>query len=160
MVILPSFMVAVFRIVLKRLLNSLYILFSLLDFGTFPVNHRASELALLDLEDNTWRLLDAWNSPDVESYHSWSSNSRWVVFSSRRQDGLLVLPYIGYIDEQGNAGKPFLLPQKDPEHFYGTLTRSFNCPELVTAPVKLELRKLERRANRMEREAVQFRRID
>jgi len=31
---------------------------------------------------------------------------------------------------------------------------------LVTAPVKLELRKLERRANRMEREAVQFRRID
>ena len=140
--------------------DSLYILFSLLDFGTFPVNHRASELALLDLEDNTWRLLDAWNSPDVESYHSWSSNSRWVVFSSRRQDGLLVLPYIGYIDEQGNAGKPFLLPQKDPEHFYGTLTRSFNCPELVTAPVKLELRKLERRANRMEREAVQFRRID
>ncbi len=137
-----------------------YILFSLLDFGTFPVNHRASELALLGLEEGTWRLTDAWNSPDVESYHSWSSNSRWVVFSSRRQDGLLVLPYIGYIDEQGNTGKPFLLPQKDPEHFYGTLTRSFNCPELVTAPVKLELRKLERRANRMKREEVRFRRID
>jgi len=137
-----------------------YILFSLLDFGTFPVNHRASELALLDLADNTWRLLDAWNSPDVESYHSWSSNSAWVVFSSRRRDGLLVLPYIGYIDRRGNVGKPFLLPQKDPEHFYGTLTRSFNCPELVTAPVKLELRELERRANNLDREPVQFRRID
>ena len=137
-----------------------YILFSLLDFGTFPVNHRASELALLDLEDGTWRLLDAWNSPDVESYHSWSSHSDWVVFASRRRDGLLVLPYIGYIDENGRVGKPFLLPQKDPVHFYGTLTRSFNCPELVTAPVKLELRELERRANNLDREPVQFRRID
>jgi len=137
-----------------------HILFSLLDFGTFPVNHRASELALLDLENGTWRLLDAWNSPDVESYHSWSSNSAWVVFASRRRDGLLVLPYIGYIDEQGNVGKPFLLPQKDPEHFYGTLTRSFNCPEFITAPVNLKLRELERRANNLDREPVQFRRID
>lgn len=137
-----------------------FLLFSLLDFGTFPVNHRASELALLDLEDGTWRLLEEWNSPDVESYHSWSSNSNWVVFSSRRHDGLLVLPYIGYIDSEGRVGKPFLLPQKDPVHFYGMLTRSFNCPELITAPVKLKLRELERRANGMDREPVQFRRID
>ncbi|HKM30771.1 MAG TPA: hypothetical protein VJX89_01310 [Bacteroidales bacterium] len=134
-----------------------FLLFTLLDYGTFPINHRASELALLDLKEGTWHLIEPWNSPDTESYPVWSSNSRWIVFSSRRRDGLLVLPYIGYMDEEGKVEKPFLLPQKDPGRFYGTLTRSFNCPEFVTAPVKLKLRELERKARRRKREQVTVR---
>ena len=58
--------------------------------------------------------LDILNSDDVESYHSWSSNSRWVIFSSRRMDGLYTRPYIAYIDEKGNACKPFYCLRKIP----------------------------------------------
>ena len=75
------------------------------------------------------------NSNDVESYHSWSSNSRWVVFSSRRIDGLYTRPFIAYINSDGNAAKPFLLPQKDVD-FYSLSMKSYNIPEFVTDKVK------------------------
>jgi len=80
-------------------------------------------------------MLDEANGPDADSYHSWSSNSRWIVFSSRRLDGLYTRPFISYIDSQGKAGKPFLLPQKRPAEFYGNLMKSYNIPELVKGKV-------------------------
>ena len=43
---------------------------------------------MLDLSTGAIDSLPEVNSPDVESYHSWSGNSRWFVFSSRRDDGL------------------------------------------------------------------------
>ena len=69
--------------------------------------------------------LDPLNSKEAESYHSWSSNSRWVVFSSRRIDGLYTRPFIANIDENGKASKPFLLPQDD-VNYYMQLMKSFN----------------------------------
>ena len=81
------------------------------------------------------------NSDDVESYHSWSSNSRWFVFSSRRIDGLYTRPYIAYVDEDGKVGKPFLLPQKD-AGFYQSFMKSFNIPEFITGKVKVRGRVL------------------
>ena len=76
------------------------------------------------------------NSADVESFHTWSSTGEWFVFSSKRMDGLWAHPYIAKFDSQmGTAGKPFVLPQQDPD-FYLTFTRTFNLPELLTAPVK------------------------
>ena len=39
------------------------------------------------------------------------------------------------IDEQGRAGKAFLLPQRDPATFYHRLMKSFNVPELTKGPV-------------------------
>ena len=77
----------------------------------------------------------------VESYHSWSSNSRWFVFSSRRIDGLYTRPYIAYVDEDGKVGKPFLLPQKD-AGFYQSFMKSFNIPEFITGKVKVRGRVL------------------
>ena len=41
------------------------------------------------------------SSDDVESYHSWSDNGRWTVFSSRRMDGLYTRPYLVYVDAEG-----------------------------------------------------------
>jgi hypothetical protein len=64
-----------------------------------------------------------------------SSNSKWFVFSSRRIDGLYTRPYIAWIDDKGEVSKPFLLPQKDPDHYDFNL-RSFNVPELVQGRVK------------------------
>lgn len=74
------------------------------------------------------------NSEFTESYHSWSANGRWMVFSSKRGDGLSARPYISYIDETGKAHKPFVLPQEDPG-FYSRFLKTFNIPEFAEAEV-------------------------
>ena len=75
------------------------------------------------------------NSDDTESYHSWSSNGRWMVVSSRREDGNYTRPYFAHIDEQGRSAKPFVLPQADPE-FHRLFIKSYNIPEFMRGPVK------------------------
>ena len=78
--------------------------------------------------------MDACNSDDTESFHSWSSNSRWIVFSSRRGDGVFTRPFIAHIDSTGQATKPFELPACDPD-YHRQLLKSYNVPELITGPV-------------------------
>jgi hypothetical protein len=107
-------------------------------YGTFPIWHRDADLYLIDLASGEGRFLDNANSDDAESYHSWSSNSRWLVFSSRRLDGLYTRPYFVYINERGEAAKPFLLPQKSPEMYYAALLKSYNIPEFVTGKIPLK----------------------
>lgn len=70
------------------------------------------------------------NSDMSDTYHSWSSNSRWFVFASKRDDGLYGKPYFCYVDKNGKAHKPFCLPQQVPT-FYDDFLKSFNAPELV-----------------------------
>jgi len=112
-----------------------YLLYTLSGYGNFSIWHKDADLYMIDLETGIHWALDTVNSDDVESYHSWSSNSRWIVFSSRRIDGLYTRPYIAYIDENGQARKPFLLPQKDTQ-FYHRLMKSYNIPEFITGKVK------------------------
>jgi hypothetical protein len=107
-----------------------YLMFCMTDLGTNPVWRSDSDLYLLDLQTFEWDSLVTVNSNDSESYHSWSSNSKWFVLSSKRRDGLVSLPYFSHLDSNGNASKPFLLPQKNPD-FYETWLKSFNVPELV-----------------------------
>lgn len=107
-----------------------FLIFAMTHHGTNSVWRRDSDLYLLDLQTLEWQPLDAVNTDDTESYHSWSSNSRWIVLGSKRRDGLISLPYFSHVDTNGTASKPFLLPQRDP-NFYETLIRSFNVPELV-----------------------------
>lgn len=123
-----------------------YVLFTLADYGTFPIWHAEADLGLLDVATGTWRLLDEVNSADVDSYHSWSSNSRWFVFASRRMDGLYTRPYLCALDAQGQPGKPFLLPQKDPQAYYARGMFSFNIPEFITAPIQLDAREVVHKA--------------
>lgn len=122
-----------------------YLMFNVTDFGAFPSYNPEADLWLMDLEDKKYYPLDSLNSSDVESYHSWSSESRWVVFSSRRMDGLFSNLYIAYIDENGIGRKPFLLPQKDPA-FHKTFLFSFNVPEFVIKPVGINPYQIERTA--------------
>jgi len=119
-----------------------YIMFTLIDYGNFSIWHKEADLYLLDLKTGNTRRMDEANSDDTESYHSWSSNSRWFVFSSRRIDGLYTRPFIAYMNENGQAGKPFLLPQKD-IGYYDRLLYSFNIPEFVKGPVNLDISELE-----------------
>ena len=114
-----------------------YIMFTLVDYGNFSIWHKEADLYLLDLKTGTTRRIDEVNSSDTESYHSWSSNSRWFVFSSRRIDGLYTRPFIAYLDENGKARKPFLLPQAN-AGFYDQLLYSFNIPEFVNDKVVVD----------------------
>ena len=118
-----------------------FLMLTLSGYGNFSIWHRDADLYMINLQSRRLIPLDLLNSDDVESYHSWSSNSRWVVFSSRRIDGLYTRPYIAYIDAEGNPAKPFLLPQKDPD-FYRRLMKSYNIPELVTGKVSQNAYKL------------------
>lgn len=107
-------------------------------FGNFSIWHRDADLYMVDLADGAVSPMTVANSDQVESYHSWSHDGRWMVFSSRRLDGLYTRPYIVYVDKQGNVSKPFLLPQKDPKRFYADLMFSYNIPEFITGAVTFD----------------------
>ncbi len=119
-----------------------FLVFCMADYGGFPVHQPSSDLYLMEMAGGKYRRLEC-NSDQAETWHSWSSNSRWIVFSSKRDNGLLARPYVSYIDAEGHAHKPFLLPQKDPA-FYDTWLKTFNVPELVTGPVTVSKAKLVR----------------
>lgn len=111
-----------------------FLMYSESDYGCFTIWHKEADLRMLDLATGQDVDLSALNSDDVDSYHSWSSNSRWVVFSSRRMDGLYTRPFIAHIDENGVASKPFVLPQKS-TYFYDQSLKSFNIPEFTCGQV-------------------------
>ncbi len=122
-----------------------FLMFTLSSYGNFSIWHKDADLYMADLQTGQIRPLDALNSPDVESYHSWSSNGRWVVFSSRRLDGLYTRPFIAYIDREGKPAKPFLLPQEKKGH-YDFLMRSYNIPEFIAGKVEVSAYDLSRTA--------------
>jgi len=133
-----------------------FIMFTLLDYGNFGIWHTEADLYVLNLEDLTTHELTEANSPFADSYHNWSSNSRWFVFGSRRMDNLYTHPYIAAIDENGRASKPFLLPQKNPNVYIESLY-SYNIPEFISAPVKLNANHIATKVLSSEREKVQYR---
>jgi len=112
-----------------------YLLCTVSSYGTFPIWHKDADLYLIDLEKNEGSYPEHVNSEYAESYHSWSSNSRWVVFSSRRLDGLYTRPFIVYVNENGETAKPFLLPQKRIATYYTELMKSYNIPEFVSGKI-------------------------
>jgi len=115
--------------------NGAYLMFTMAEFGNFHIWHKTSDLYLKNIETGETREIKEINSNDTESYHSWSSNGNWVVFSSRRQDGGYTRFYISYFDGKGYFRKPFILPQKDAQ-FYDQFFKSFNVPEFLIEPVE------------------------
>lgn len=122
-----------------------WLVFTMSKYGYFPIWHHEADLWIIDLskqstgddhQSATARPLIRINSNDTESYHSWSSNGRWLVFSSRRDDGIFTRPFFAHMDENGKWGKPFELPQKDPD-YHRQLLRSYNIPEFMHGPVTI-----------------------
>lgn len=117
-----------------------YLTFSLGKYGCFHVWHRDADICIIDLQatdtqhptPNTQSL----NSPFSDSYPSFSSNGRWIMTASRRDDGNYTRPYISYFDAQGKCHKAFAVPQKDPER-NTLLLRSYNRPEFMKEKVKV-----------------------
>jgi len=106
-----------------------HILYTVAYYGTFPIWHPEADLQMMDLETRRIYRLEEVNSQRSDTYHSWSSESRWFVFASKRDDGLYGRPYFAHADTLGNVTKPFVLPMKNPEYYNNTL-KSFNVPEL------------------------------
>ena len=115
-----------------------FLLFTLSDYGYFSIWHEESEQWLLDLLTLEAHPLDLLNSPRADSYHNWSLDSRWVVFTSRRDDGLYSRLYLGHIDENGQPTKPFMLPQENPRQYYTTSLYSYNTPDFSLSPVSFD----------------------
>jgi len=120
--------------------------FCLCDYGCWPTYHPESDLYVIDLqhpaENGAFspRKLEI-NSDQCESWLSWSSNSRWFVFSSKREAPLFNRPYLAYIDTDGKCGKAFVLPQEDPG-FYDAYLKTYTIPTLAKAPVSIPERQL------------------
>ena len=113
-----------------------WLLFTLGEWGCFHIWHHDADLWIMDLRSGSARPFYEINSDDTESYHSWSSNGRWVVFSSRRYDGVFTRPFFAHIDAEGRGSKPFELPSRDPD-YHRQFLKSYNVPEFMTGRVKL-----------------------
>lgn len=124
-----------------------FLMFNVSDYGCFPAYNSEADLWLLDLESGDYHPLNILNSDNVDSWYSWSSNSRWIAFSSRRDDGLYSNIYLAFIDENGIAHKPFILPQKDPS-FYDTFLFSFNVPEFIKSGIRTDIYEIEKVAKK------------
>lgn len=105
-----------------------YLLFTVGDYGQFHIWHADADLYVKDMATGNVRCLDKASAEGPDSYHGWSSNGRWLVVASRRDDGSYSRPYIAYFDKEGNDHKAFLLPQRDPE-FNLLRMKSYNVPE-------------------------------
>jgi len=128
-----------------------WLLFCMCDYGCFPIYQESSDLYLMDLASSSderraksdkFRRLDI-NSEHSESWHSWSSNSRWIAFSSKRDYGVFTRIYLSHVDPNGVVSRPLLLPQEDPT-FYDSCLNTYSVPELVTGPVRVTGERLPR----------------
>ncbi len=117
-----------------------HLLFCMTEYGCFPAYLSSSDLYMMEIETGQYRKLDI-NSDRSESWHSWSSNSKWIAFSSKRRSGIYTRTYLSHVDENGNASKPFIMPQKDPL-FYDQFLKTYTVPELIATPVKVREMKL------------------
>jgi hypothetical protein len=134
-----------------------FLCYTLSDYGQFSIWHHEADLWLLDLKSDKGEVISdkfaaarpmtAANSDDTESFHNWTANSRWLVFSSRRDDGLFTRPYFCHVDDKGNVTKAFMLPQRNPRRFYRDRFLSFNVPEFIITPIDFDDRQAIRLIN-------------
>jgi hypothetical protein len=115
-----------------------FLCYTLSDYGQFSIWHHEADLYLLNLSTGESSPMTKANSKDTESFHNWSTNSRWMVLSSRRDDGLFTRPYFCHVDAKGNVSKAFMLPQQNPRRFYRERFLSFNVPDFIIAPADFD----------------------
>lgn len=138
---------------LKTSPDGKFLLFTVADYGTFPIWHREADLQMMNLKTGQINKLEDVNGPNSDTYHSWSSNSRWFVFASKRDNGIYGKPYFTHIDADGKTSKPFVLPQKDPAA-YDFMLKSFNIPELSRGQVPFDAMDIEKLYKNAETESV------
>ena len=118
-----------------------YLLFTLADYGQFHIWHKSAELVALPTHTREVSEVATPLALGHASYHSWSSNGRWILFSSRRDDGNYTRLYISYFDSEGRAHKPFRMPQASTDAD-DLLLRSYNAAEFLVQPVQISHKQL------------------
>ncbi|MBR5593593.1 MAG: PD40 domain-containing protein [Bacteroidaceae bacterium] len=113
-----------------------YLLFALAEYGCFHIWHKDADLYVMNLATGECGPLEKANSAFPESYHSWSSTGKWILFASRRDDTNYSRLYIAHINDDGTSDKAFLLPQHESE-YYDFFDRSYNVPEFMVEPVSI-----------------------
>jgi hypothetical protein len=119
-----------------------HLVFTVTESGSFPLFRSDSDLFLMRLETQKFERLPI-NSHYAETWHSWSSNGRWLVFGSRGLDGVFARLMITHVDPAARFSKPLLLPQEDPA-YYETCLDNFNAPELARGPVQISEEEIAR----------------
>ena len=133
-----------------------YLMYTQTDYGYFSIWHPEADLWLLDLQTGESRAIDEVNSALSDSFHNWSSNSSWFLFTSRGEDGLYTRLYFSHFDKKtGKATKPFLLPQRDPRRYYQLLMYSYNTPDFASRALDIHAKETGDRLLRQDRVATQ-----
>lgn len=120
-----------------------WIMYTVADYGTFPIWHSECQLEMMNLQTGEIVDMEKANSDRSDTYHSWSSDSRWFVFASKRGDGKYGRPYFCHITQDGKLSKPFVLPQEDPWLYENSLL-SYNIPDLSNGPVNFDAQTIGR----------------
>jgi Tol biopolymer transport system component len=131
-----------------------WLMYTVSSRSNFPIAQNDADLWLMDLKTGEQRQLSEVNSLQSESYHNWSSNSRWFVFSSKREDSMYTKLYLAHIGADGKVSKPFLLPQRNPLKYYRELMDAYNVPEFTSRKVEFDARDAYRQVFREERVGV------
>jgi tetratricopeptide (TPR) repeat protein len=90
---------------------------------SFMLLQKDSRLHIIPAEGGTARELSC-NSDNMNSWHSWSPNSKWLVFASKKDSPFTRL-YLTHIDPEGNSSPAILLENMSFEK------RAVNIPEFV-----------------------------
>lgn len=94
----------------------------------FMFNQPDSRLVIIPSGGGTPRTLGC-NAPGrMNSWHSWSPNSRWLAFSSKA-NGPYTQIWLTHIDAEGDDSPPVVLDRFTPSD------RAANLPEFVNAPM-------------------------
>ena len=116
-----------------------WLLFVGCEYGSFPIFQRQTDLWLLDLSQpgQKARPVEPTAVSRRDSWHSWSSNGRWIVCASKRDNGTVARAYLRYVDADGQPRRPFVLPQRDPT-FYDRCLHTYNVPEFQRGPSRVD----------------------
>jgi len=98
---------------------------------SFMLLQKDSKLMIMPAEGGEPRLLRC-NSDNMNSWHSWSPNGRWLVFSSKARGPYTQL-YLTHIDDHGNDSPPVLL------EYLASAERAANIPEFVNVKSQMKM---------------------
>jgi len=82
-----------------------------------------SKLWIVPVKGGKARMMSC-NTERMNSWHSWSPNGRWLVFSSKANTFYTQM-FLTHIDEKGNDSPPILIPHST------AANRAVNLPEFV-----------------------------
>jgi Tol biopolymer transport system component len=113
---------------------------------------------MLELSTGKIDKMEETNGRYSDSYHSWSSNSQWIAFASKRDDRVYGRPYFAHVSQDGSVSKAFLLPQENPETYLNTF-KSYNIPELYNTAETYDAHELQKAYFGKEAENLRYKSI-